>query len=1057
MATERVHAALMATFTEPNPQMRKEAEAFVMEVSQQMGAVKAFFEICVAEHVAPPVRQAAAVRLRQLLSCREDWNSTEMCKRVSEVEKQLLRGNLLNAIVVCPKQVQTQLLIITEWIARWDFPERWQGLGPELGALLTSGDNAKILAALATLRKMVKRYEYVEGDSRQGDIDNIAVTFFPLLLQIFEAANNLAPTQETHVAEVQKLCLKIFYSCNIRSVAGPIAADADACNRWMECIMHALQQPAPADQSPAHLCWKAKKWAATIVDRLLSSYNRKVSNKSTKHAFAMLFQGKYAGAFISVGVRLLSQARAMNMPGKVVCRFISIVQAGVTSKKCFSLVAKDLDEILQGVLFKYMCWSNEEQELWTDNPEEYVRKTHSIGSFDLMDPAVFAVQLMHECMKQAHDGQLVFRFFNFLLAVLQKTASQAADAEAMKERYGVYQTLSALKPILLKKSGSARWNEIRAQLTGQMEELLVAHVFPGFESPFGFIRASSMYVVSQYGGMDWKSHENFRRALMANIAMMKDPELPVRIHAGSVVQKLVHRKGAREVVLPVLGQIVETTFSLMKEIDSDVLVQTLEIVIENYGEDMESQAVQICQALINHFQGVTREFIGMQKSEDDLGQFNNELMDAISAGEQCVSAISSLVLALKEKPHLVTQLQVTCMPMLTALCEMQYYEFFDRTVELIVVIMVYSNAIHPEFWRLFDLLHVAFTTFAQDNIEKALAIYDNFITKDTKVFLSDLSRVEKVGALCAFVLEYRESELENRISLQERKVAPKLMEVLLQSCKVFSSVLDPYVPKFYDACMKCYSSPKCPTSLRQKLCNVFLTGIWYNTPLTLSYLESKNATGHVFEAVFNLLQSYVKIYDMKVLSIGFTTILEYGVANSLPPYFTDEKKMAMAQVSFETAMKRCTLVKENDDLEAEEDEETDESDDDNLMGMLGELGDDDDDDDAGLGKMGVMGNQCGEFDYNKLLQQAQEHAEDEYSEDEDGCVWSVIDEVNEVGIIMDYLKKLQAAQPAAWQHFVSKVSKDMLDGAEAARQFSEKKVQKAIEDNQAFSAQTMSM
>ena len=83
---------------------------------------------------------------------------------------------------------------------------------------------------------------------------------------------------------------------------------------------------------------------------------------------------------------------------------------------------------------------------------------------------------------------------------------------------------------------------------------------------------------------------------------MADPDLPVRVQAALSINAIVDSDCCHShVVLEVLPQLVESLFGLMNDVGNDEVVQTLDNLIEKFGEQMTPYAVKVVEALAQNF------------------------------------------------------------------------------------------------------------------------------------------------------------------------------------------------------------------------------------------------------------------------------------------------------------------------------------------------------------------------------------------------------------------------------------------------------------------------
>lgn len=70
-----------------------------------------------------------------------------------------------------------------------------------------------------------------------------------------------------------------------------------------------------------------------------------------------------------------------------------------------------------------------------------------------------------------------------------------------------------------------------------MEAMLVAHVYPEFGSPEGFLRARACWVLHYFCEMPFRTEANLLRAVeLLTHCLLHDSELPVRVEAAIALQ-----------------------------------------------------------------------------------------------------------------------------------------------------------------------------------------------------------------------------------------------------------------------------------------------------------------------------------------------------------------------------------------------------------------------------------------------------------------------------------------------------------------------------------------
>ena len=131
----------------------------------------AVLQIIAAGETSPPVRQAAAVYLKNRvarswtgpskLPGNPDGASTSTVP-VAESDRQALKDNILHVLVNTPQQnVKVQLKTCLATMTCDDFPEKWPGLMESVMAMIQSGQENQMEGGLLALIEVLKIYRSV--------------------------------------------------------------------------------------------------------------------------------------------------------------------------------------------------------------------------------------------------------------------------------------------------------------------------------------------------------------------------------------------------------------------------------------------------------------------------------------------------------------------------------------------------------------------------------------------------------------------------------------------------------------------------------------------------------------------------------------------------------------------------------------------------------------------------------------------------------------------------------------------------------------------------------
>ncbi|CAB4031374.1 importin-7-like, partial [Paramuricea clavata] len=128
--------------------------------------------------------------------------------------------------------------------------------------------------------------------------------------------------------------------------------------------------------------------------------------------------------------------------------------------------------IIVEVVFPIMCYTDEDQELWEDDPYEFIRFKYDVYE-DFVSPVTAAQCLLRSATEKRK--QVLDPVMNFCVQIL----NTPAETRDPRQKDGILHMIGTLSDILLKKK----------KYKDHMESMLVHHVFAETTSPLGYMRA----------------------------------------------------------------------------------------------------------------------------------------------------------------------------------------------------------------------------------------------------------------------------------------------------------------------------------------------------------------------------------------------------------------------------------------------------------------------------------------------------------------------------------------------------------------------------------------
>ncbi|KAL3944079.1 MAG: hypothetical protein SGBAC_001863 [Bacillariaceae sp.] len=897
MDVEQLHIVLQQSFS-PDANLRVPAEETVRNLKHVKGSTTLLLQVAAEAKVQFEVRQAASIQLKNI--CRECWAervnfagfplTTDGKKPplLDEEDKARIRPGLVAALLAEAEKSLRDLLAETlHTIVIHDFPQNWPDLIPALLSTIQQGANdpsqaLRVHNSLLALRKVCKRYEYKSKDQR-GPLNEIVNQAFPLLLPLAQRLS--APEEHAlEAAMMLKQILKIFWSSTQFYLPGsdgngpsPALANPQSMQPWLDILQRALVKPLPEASTglepknqPTSLedrnawpWWKVKKWAVQIMSRLFSRYGIPSYAEDDAKEFAKYFSQNVATQFLGPVCETLNlRPSGQFCTDRVVHLCLTFVDLAVELSSTYKLLKPHLDFLLYQVCFPTMCLTQEDIEVFENDPHEFVHKQNSPLA-DFYDPRMSAITLVTDLVK--HRGQDVTQsLLGRLTEILQRYNAAPPESKNHVEKDGALLTFGSLSKFLLAKEKYAL----------ELEGLLVTSVFPDFNSPVAFLRYRACWMVQQFSTVRWSDDgSNLRNLLQLNLQRLSDPALPVQIEASKSLRYLIEADGAEQTLLPVLPQLLTEYFRIMNEIGNDEVVSALQVLLDKFGDHIEPHAHQLVSQLSNAF----NQYCTAGEDDDDD--------DAAMAAAQCLECIATVLKGICDQPSIMKNLEPLLIPLILKIMgnDGEYIEYLECALDILTFLTYFPDTISPELWQAFSLIYVAFDQWAYDYLNMMVPCLQSYIAKAPDFFLQGQAQLPEgnIPYIDLIVSMVAKTVTNDKASESECRYALSLFMSLLHNCH---GKIDMYLTIINEISLgKLGQQVNADIPLtRISIYQILGSALYYNPQLELVELEKRGVTQQVFGKWMKDVETMDRWLPRKLTILGMSSILSLPVA-SLPP------------------------------------------------------------------------------------------------------------------------------------------------------------------------------
>ncbi|XP_028801566.1 importin beta-like SAD2 [Neltuma alba] len=984
-------AVVLQAALSPNPEERKAAEQSLDQFQYAPQHLVRLLQIIVDNNCDMGVRQVASIHFKNFIAKNWSPHDSESQQKILQSDKDVVRDHILVFVTQVPPLLRVQLGECLKTIIHSDYPEQWPHL---LDWVKHNLQDQQVYGALFVLRILSRKYEF-KSDEERTPVHRIVEETFPHLLNIFNRLVQIAnPSLE--VAELIKLICKIFWSSIYLEIPKQLF-DQNVFNAWMVLFLNELERPVPLEGQPVDPelkkswgWWKVKKWTVHILNRLYTRFGDLKLQNPENRAFAQMFQKHYAGKILECHLNLLNVVRVGGyLPDRVINLILQYLSNSISKNSMYSLLQPRLDVLLFEIVFPLMCFNDNDQKLWDEDPHEYVRKGYDIIE-DLYSPRTASMDFVSELVRKRGKENL-HKFIHFIVEIFKRYDEAPGEYKPYRQKDGALLAIGALCDKLKQTE----------PYKSELERMLVQHVFPEFSSPVGHLRAKAAWVAGQYAHVNFSDQNNFRKALQCVVSGMRDPDLPVRVDSVFALRSFVEACKDLNEIRPILPQLLDEFFKLMNEVENEDLVFTLETIVDKFGEEMAPYALGLCQNLAAAF------WRCMHTAEADDEADDPGALAAVG----CLRAISTILESVSRLPHLFVQVEPTLLPIMRRMLTTDGQEVFEEVLEIVSYMTFFSPTISLDMWSLWPLMTEALADWAIDFFPNILVPLDNYISRGTAHFLSckEPDYQQSLWNIISSIMA------DKNMEDSDIEPAPKLIEVVFQNCRgQVDHWVEPYLRTTVERLRRTEKS-----YLKCLLIQVIADALYYNATLTLSILQKLGVASEVFTLWFHMLQqvrrsgvraNFKREHDKKVCCLGLTSVLAVPADQLLGDAFG---RVFRATLDLLVAYK--DQVAEAAKEEAEDDDmdgfQTDDDDDGN-GGSDKEMGDDaEEGDEADTEKLRKLAEQARAF---RPSDEYDDDSDDDYSDDEE--LQSPIDEVDPFIFFVDTMKAMQASDPMRFQN-----------------------------------------
>lgn len=425
----------------------------------------------------------------------------------------------------------------------------------------------------------------------------------------------------------------------------------------------------------------------------------------------------YAGQLCEANLNILLRKKSQFVGTKCLNSALRFVASAIKNAKLRKLCTPHIQTILFELTLPLMLISEQEFNLWNENPIEYVRM-----QVDFSNP--WNVKRTNQDLIKAICNIKKTRknkISDYLSAYLQMIVEnmQANASEDFRHKEALMHAFGLLNLHM------AATTDYQDNAVG----MLANFVFPELTSENGFMRARASWIYGQFSQFDFKDQDHLRAVLDALYKNLEHSDLPVRVNSAIALIKMLDQEAAVEFIRPGLSVVIKIYLKLIDDIDYDELIESLKKIVDVFEEEIGPHALNLCEKLGEAFLRLNEQ----KKANQEGGNALDVDAETSLSCEGLMTAIRRILQSINGKfPELYPQLeQVLQQPIYETLIDIETTST-DEGLTCLAELLYHQNGVSQTMWNFFQ--HIT------ESIMSDKGILDQFINPAFVVIINIMNR-----------------------------------------------------------------------------------------------------------------------------------------------------------------------------------------------------------------------------------------------------------------------------------------------------------------------------
>ncbi|VVC32399.1 Hypothetical protein CINCED_3A009409 [Cinara cedri] len=748
-----------------------------------------------------------------------------------------------------PEAVQKQLSDAILLIGKHDFPENWPNLLPKIienfasFAAAPTGDLTPINGALETAHSLFRKYRYeLKSQKLWTEIKFVLDNFSKPLTELFVFAMNLCEvSKDPKVYNIVLVITKIFYSLNYQDLPEFFE---DNMQIWISNFQKLLEleirelETESDDQT-------------SILHQIQSQICENVSLYAQKYEEEF---SSYMRTLVTIIWKLLIKTGPQPKYDTLVINALQFLSTTVMKTQYRDLFNDQsvFSAICEKVAIPNMQFKASDEELFEDNPEEYIRRDIEGSDVDTRRRA--ACDLVKALSKEFEQVTMS----SFGLYVKLMLEQYTADQKNWRSKDAAL----FLVTTLASRGSTQRQGTTKVSELVNLEEFTNLHVLPELTNSningMPVMKADAIkYIVT------------FRSVLPSQVVVSTLPALTglleaesvvVRIYAAAAIDKILLLKQSDaktpmvtvDTLSPFSEQLIKSLFGVLTKHGSEENSHTMKAIMRTFFT-LNQQIIPLLAELLP----ILTDKLMIVARNPSQPEFNHYLFETISF---CVKLVCELT------PEGISSFEGVLFPIFQIILQQDIMEFMPYTFQLLAQLLEFHSPgnVGETYRILYPFLLTPGLWEKTSNIHPLVRLLRSYVRKTSP---ENFEKSLNINGLLGVFQKLIASKSQDQEGF-------RLLKTIIENCPI--EVLQPQIKNIYVLLFQRLSSSKTTKFIRELIVFIFFCVIKYGASYMVDLIDS------IQNGMFGMLLEKIILPDVqkvtgninkKVTAVGIIKII----------------------------------------------------------------------------------------------------------------------------------------------------------------------------------------